>query len=60
MSRIKSFWQQRSLKFWLASGLVMTIAPVCLLAVLGYLRFHSEIVQPLVAVTEEQSKGASH
>lgn len=56
MSRIKSFWQQRSLKFWLASGLVMTIAPVCLLAVLGYLRFHSEIVQPLVAVTEEQSQ----
>ncbi|MDX1458202.1 MAG: diguanylate cyclase [Marinobacter sp.] len=54
MDTLRSFWKQRSLKFWLATGLLMAVAPVWLLSVVGYFRFHGEIVQPLVEVTTEQ------
>ncbi|MDX1756191.1 MAG: diguanylate cyclase [Marinobacter sp.] len=54
MDSLRSFWQQRSLRFWLATGLILAIAPVWLFATLGYFRLHDEIVRPLVDVTTEQ------
>ncbi|MDC0661492.1 GGDEF domain-containing protein [Marinobacter sp. SS21] len=55
MDTLRSFWQQRSLRFWLVVGLAMVMLPVWLLATLGYARLHRDIVQPLVTVTSQQS-----
>ncbi|MCF6437711.1 sensor domain-containing diguanylate cyclase [Pseudoalteromonas sp. MMG022] len=48
------FWQKRSLRFWLTSGLVMTISPFIAFSILTYLFVNERIVSPLLTLSSEQ------
>lgn len=49
-----AFWRRRSLRFWLATGMVMSILPIFASAVAGYLLYHQTIIKPLVEVSSKQ------
>ncbi|MGB8713380.1 MAG: diguanylate cyclase [Onishia taeanensis] len=51
---IPAFWRRRSLKFWLATGMLMSLAPIYLSAVTGYLLYRGTIIQPLLEVASAQ------
>lgn len=51
---IPAFWRRRSLKFWLATGMLMSLVPIFASAVTGYLLYHRAIIQPLVDVASKQ------
>ncbi|WP_105170050.1 sensor domain-containing diguanylate cyclase [Pseudoalteromonas sp. T1lg23B] len=48
------FWKKRSLRFWLTSGLVITISPFIVFSILTYAFVHERIVNPLLALSSEQ------
>ncbi|WP_162131405.1 diguanylate cyclase [Gayadomonas joobiniege] len=52
--KLNQFWKKRSLKFWLASGMLLTILPFVTSVVLGYFFFHGKVFNPLANVAEEQ------
>jgi diguanylate cyclase (GGDEF)-like protein len=51
---MSDFWHRRSLKFWLAMGMLMTFCPILFSAVTGYFLYHHTIIQPLVEVSSQQ------
>ncbi|MBV1789611.1 diguanylate cyclase [Marinobacterium sp. D7] len=51
---ISAFWRRRSLKFWLATGMLLALAPISLLSVFGYLLYEKSITRPLIEVSREQ------
>jgi diguanylate cyclase (GGDEF)-like protein len=53
-TRIADFWQRRSLRFWLATGMLMTSLPMLIAAVAGYMLYHKTIIEPLVEVSSKQ------
>ena len=52
--RMSDFWERRSLKFWLATGMLMTSVPIMISAVAGYTLYHHAIIEPLVEVSSKQ------
>jgi diguanylate cyclase (GGDEF)-like protein len=51
---MSDFWQRRSLKFWLATGILMTSLPMLIAATAGYVLYHNAIIDPLVEVASRQ------
>ncbi|MCK2183800.1 diguanylate cyclase [Halomonas getboli] len=56
IKKIPEFWRRRSLKFWLATGMLMSLAPIFISAFAGYLLYRGTIIQPLIEVTSEQHR----
>src|SRR6188472_1752278 len=56
IKKISAFWQRRSLRFWLATGMLMTLCPIFIAAVAGHFLYHQAIIQPLVEVSSQQRK----
>ncbi|MDN3556960.1 diguanylate cyclase [Halomonas maura] len=54
INKIPAFWRRRSLKFWLATGMLMSLAPIFISAMAGYVLYHGAIIQPLVEVASKQ------
>jgi diguanylate cyclase (GGDEF)-like protein len=54
--KILVFWQNRSLRFWLATGMLMTLSPIFISAVAGHFFYHRTIIRPLVEVSSQQRK----
>ncbi len=52
--KTSDFWEQRSLKFWLATGMLMTSVPMMISAVAGYMLYHHAIIDPLVDISARQ------
>ncbi len=52
--RIPAFWRRRSLKFWLATGMLMSLAPIFISALAGYFLYRGAIIEPLIEVTSKQ------
>ncbi len=52
--KMEEFWRRRSLKFWLATGMLMSIVPIFASAVTGYLLYRQAIIQPLVEIASKQ------
>ncbi|NNG42933.1 diguanylate cyclase [Pseudoalteromonas sp. NEC-BIFX-2020_002] len=53
-NKIIAFWQQRSLRFWLMSGLLITIIPFLIFSILTYTYINKRVVNPLLSLSEEQ------
>lgn len=53
---IPAFWRRRSLKFWLATGMLMSLAPIFISAVTGYFLYRGAVIQPLVEVASKQGQ----
>ncbi len=51
---LSAFWRRRSLKFWLATGMMMAVLPITVFSVTGYLVYHHQITRPLVDVASKQ------
>ena len=51
---IPEFWKRRSLKFWLATGMLMSLTPIFLSAFTGHHLYREVIIQPLVEVSSKQ------
>jgi diguanylate cyclase (GGDEF)-like protein len=56
INKISAFWQRRSLRFWLATGMLMTLCPIFIAAVAGHHLYHRAIIRPLVEVSSQQRK----
>ncbi|MCF7516506.1 diguanylate cyclase [Pseudoalteromonas sp. L23] len=56
-NRLIHFWQGRSLRFWLTSGLIVTIVPFFLFSIIAFSFVHSHIVEPLLTLSGKQQKG---
>jgi hypothetical protein len=56
VKKIASFWQDRSLRFWLGTGMLMTLCPIFFAAVAGHFLYHEAIIQPLVEICSQQRK----
>jgi diguanylate cyclase (GGDEF)-like protein len=56
IKKISAFWKRRSLRFWLATGILMTLCPIFIAAVAGHFLYHQAIIQPLVEVSSQQRK----
>ncbi|MBB3232040.1 GGDEF domain-containing protein [Halomonas stenophila] len=54
IDKIPAFWRRRSLRFWLATGMLMSLAPIFTFALTGYFLYHGTIIQPLVEVASKQ------
>jgi diguanylate cyclase (GGDEF)-like protein len=54
LRKMSDFWQRRSLKFWLAAGMVMTSLPMLIAALAGFALYHNAIIDPLVEVASKQ------
>lgn len=54
IKKIPGFWRRRSLKFWLATGMLMSLAPIFISAFAGYFLYRGTIIQPLIEVTSKQ------
>ncbi|WKE64803.1 diguanylate cyclase [Gallaecimonas kandeliae] len=53
IKQLSAFWRHRSLKFWLAMGMLMTFLPSFLSALGGYLLYHQAVIQPLAEVASK-------
>jgi diguanylate cyclase (GGDEF)-like protein len=51
---MSDFWERRSLKFWLSTGMLMTSLPMLIAGVAGYTMYHEAIIEPLVDVASKQ------
>lgn len=56
LDKIPAFWRRRSLKFWLATGMLMSLAPIFISAVAGYFLYRGAVIQPLVEVASKQGQ----
>ncbi|MDN3556253.1 sensor domain-containing diguanylate cyclase [Halomonas maura] len=54
IDKIPAFWRRRSLRFWLATGMLMSLAPIFTFALTGYFLYHGAVIQPLVEVASKQ------
>src|SRR5258707_9509512 len=54
LKKMSAFWERRSLKFWLATGMLMTSLPMLISAVAGFTLYHKAIIEPLVDVASKQ------
>lgn len=54
--KIPAFWLRRSLKFWLATGMIMSLAPVYIFAIASHFLYNNVIIQPLLEVTSKQKE----
>lgn len=52
--KMPAFWRRRSLRFWLATGMLMSLVPIFASAVTGYVLYHQVVIQPLVEVASKQ------
>lgn len=53
-TRLSKFWRARSLRFWLATGMLMAVLPIFASATIGYVLYHHHITDPLVEVAATQ------
>lgn len=51
---LSAFWRRRSLRFWLVTGMAMSLLPIFVSATAGYVLHHRTIIQPLVEVASKQ------
>ena len=51
---LSAFWQRRSLRFWLATGMLMTFCPILISALIGFFFYGQRIIDPLIEVTSKQ------
>ncbi|NOU52176.1 hypothetical protein HG263_16730 [Pseudoalteromonas sp. JBTF-M23] len=54
--RVIKFWQKRSLRFWLTSGLCITVAPLLVFTLVSFTYINSQIIAPLITLSNEQSE----
>jgi hypothetical protein len=54
--KIKSFWQRRSLRFWLMTGLLMTIIPFVVFSVSTYSYINNRVITPFSSLITKQQQ----
>lgn len=53
MKWIVNFWRRRSLRFWLATGMLVAIVPLAVSAGTEYVLYRHQIIQPLTKIAAE-------
>jgi len=56
ISDLSAFWRRRSLRFWLATGMLMTFCPILISTLVGFFVYGRGIIRPLVDVTAKQGR----
>lgn len=54
IKKIPDFWLRRSLKFWLTTGMLMSLAPIFISAIAGHFLYSDLIIKPLTEVASKQ------
>ena len=54
IKKIPDFWLRRSLRFWLTTGMLMSLAPIFISAIAGHFLYSGLIIQPLTEVASKQ------
>ena len=49
-----AFWRRRPLRFWLGLGMLLSVLPLAVVAVGGYVYLDRQVVRPLAAIVQQE------
>lgn len=50
MENLQDFWRKRSLRFWLATGMVLAVLPLAISSGAAHMLYHRRIIRPLADI----------